>query len=110
MIDWTRVKELRDEVGADDFQEVVDLFLEEVEEVAARVKVTSDQTTLEGDLHFLKGSALSLGFRDFANLCQNGETASSQGKAGDVDVPNILASYDASKVVFLSKLPSVLAT
>ena len=110
MIDWTRVKELRDEVGADDFQEVVDLFLEEVEEVAARVKVTSDQTTLEGDLHFLKGSALSLGFSDFANLCQDGETAFAQGKAGDVDVPNILASYDASKVVFLSKLPGVLAT
>ena len=30
MIDWQRVNELRDEVGAEDFEEVVDLFLEEV--------------------------------------------------------------------------------
>ena len=27
MIDWDRVSELRDEVGADDFDEVVDLLL-----------------------------------------------------------------------------------
>ena len=33
MIDWSRVNELRDEVGAEDFEEVVELFLEEVEEV-----------------------------------------------------------------------------
>ena len=32
MIDWTRVSELRDEVGAEDFDEVVELFLEEVDE------------------------------------------------------------------------------
>ena len=30
MIDWPRVKELKDEIGAEDFGEVVDLFLEEV--------------------------------------------------------------------------------
>ena len=29
MIDWARVSELRDEVGAEDFDEVVELFLEE---------------------------------------------------------------------------------
>ena len=33
MIDWKRVRELRDEIGEEDFSEVVDLFLEEVEEV-----------------------------------------------------------------------------
>jgi HPt (histidine-containing phosphotransfer) domain-containing protein len=110
MIDWMRVKELRDEVGAEDFDEVVDLFLEEVEEVTERMKTTFDLTTLEGDLHFLKGSALSIGFSEFASLCQGGETASGQGHAGDVDVGAILTSYDASKVIFLNELPGVLAT
>ena len=32
MIDWTKVAELRDEVGAQGFDEVIDLFLDEVEE------------------------------------------------------------------------------
>jgi hypothetical protein len=30
MIDWDRVQELRDEIGAEAFGEVVELFLEEV--------------------------------------------------------------------------------
>ena len=33
MIDWARVSELRDEVGPEDFEEVLHLFLEEVEDV-----------------------------------------------------------------------------
>jgi len=110
MINWARVKELCDEVGSEDFDEVVDLFLEEVDEVTDRLKSALDPPTLEADLHFLKGSALSLGFSDFAALCQDGETASAQGKSGDVDVAAILSSYDASKVVFLNELPEVMAS
>ena len=37
MIDWTRVDELRNEVGNDDFLEVAELFLEEVDEVISRL-------------------------------------------------------------------------
>ncbi|MGJ8615953.1 MAG: Hpt domain-containing protein [Sulfitobacter sp.] len=110
MINWTRVKELRDEIGPEDFDEVVDLFLEEVDEVTDRLKSALDPSTLEADLHFLKGSALSLGFSDFAALCQNGETTSGQGKFSDVDIVTILSSYDASKVVFLNQLPQVMAS
>lgn len=109
MIDWTRVTELCEEVGADDLDEVVDLFFEEVEEVTDRIKTTPDLTTLEADLHFLKGSALSLGFSDFAEQCQQGETASASGHASKVDVPTILKSYDASKAMFLNDLPRMLA-
>ena len=32
MIDWDRVQELREEVGAEEFAEVIELFLEEVDE------------------------------------------------------------------------------
>ena len=55
MISWERVNELRNEIGAEDFQEVVELFLEEVEEVIERLRQTPDPTSYEADLHFLKG-------------------------------------------------------
>ena len=32
MIDWERVRELRSEIGADDFAEVVEMFLSEADE------------------------------------------------------------------------------
>ena len=47
MIDWPRVKELREEVGAEGFGEVVDLFIEEVEEVISKLGENLDRTQLE---------------------------------------------------------------
>lgn len=104
MIDWERVTELQDEIGIEDFDEVVDLFLDEVEEVIERLRTGPDLTSLEEDLHFLKGGALNLGFRAFSVLCQAGETAAANGKADTVDVPKILVSFADSKVVFEQKL------
>lgn len=109
MIDWPRVNELRDEVGAEDFDEVVDLFLEEVEEVIDRLRELTDRSELEQDLHFLKGSALSLGFQNFSDLCQTGERLSAEGEAASVDVTEIVKSFDLSKTVFMSDLQNNLA-
>ena len=109
MIDWNRISTLRDEVGAEDFDEVVELFLDEVEEVIERLRATPDPGTLEGDLHFLKGSALSLGFVDFSTLCQQGETRSAAGAAATVDLAEILDCYEASKKVFVAELPTAFA-
>ena len=109
MIDWNRIAVLRDEVGAEDFDEVVELFLDEVEEVITRLRSGVDFGSLEGDLHFLKGSALSLGFEAFSTLCQQGETRSAAGEAEAVDVAEILRSFDASKEVFIAELPSAFA-
>lgn len=108
MIDWERVNTLRDEVGADDFDEVVELFLDEVEEVVARLTAAPDLTTLEEDLHFLKGSALGLGFRSFSGLCQAGETLSASGNAASVDLPEILQNYADSKAQFQTKMQDAL--
>ena len=106
MIDWPRVKELREEVGAEDFGEVVELFLEEVEEVITKLGETTNRAQLEQDLHFLKGSALSLGFQAFSSLCHDGEQKSAQGGAETVDVPAIIAEYQTSKTTFISELPT----
>lgn len=109
MIDWPRVNELRDEVGPEDFEEVVQLFLEEVDEVIFRLKANTTRSTLEDDLHFLKGSALSLGFRAFSNLCQEGERQSASGGADGVGLGEIFVVYDRSKQEFLTQLSDKLA-
>jgi len=103
MIDWNRVAELRDEVGAEDLDEVVEIFLEEVEEVIARLKATPDIARYEEDLHFLKGSALNLGFVAFSDLCQDGEKAAANGQAEEIEMADVFRVYAASKTEFLAK-------
>lgn len=109
MIDWIKVRELRDDVGAEDFDEVVELFLEEVQETIDKLTAGVDPTCLEEDLHFLKGSALNLGFSDFSRLCQTGEKMSGEGQAANVDVAAILSTYAASKAAFLAEMTRQLA-
>ncbi len=105
MIDWERVADLRAEVGEDDFAEVVELFLEEVEGVIDRLRTDPQADQYEADLHFLKGSALNLGFRAFSRLCQIGEKQATSGHAGEVDLAAVLSAYEASKQEFLLNLP-----
>jgi HPt (histidine-containing phosphotransfer) domain-containing protein len=109
MIDWAKVGELRDEIGVEDFTDVVELFLQEVDEAIAGLGAATASTPLEAQLHFLKGSALNLGFRSFAQMCLEGESVASSGDASGVDVPAILACYNASREVFLAELDARLA-
>lgn len=109
MIDWTRVKALRDEVGAEDFEEVVELFIEEVDEVVDRLRAGADPASLEEDMHFLKGSALNLGFSDFAALCEAGELAARAGDAESIDLGAVLSAYAASRTVFLDERAAQIA-
>ena len=99
MIDWARVNELREEIGAEDFIEVVDLFLEEADEVVGRFGDLRDDE-VGAAMHFLKGMALNLGFSAFAQLCQRGEA----GGAGSVARSDLVASYLASKQAFDAEL------
>ena len=108
MIDWARVRELRDEIGADDFDEVVALFLEEADEVMTRISPALGAKSMEADLHFLKGAALNLGFAQFAGLCQDGERRAAGGEAG-VDIAPVRQSYADSKIALGLGLASSLA-
>jgi HPt (histidine-containing phosphotransfer) domain-containing protein len=105
MIDWNRVTQLRDEIGAEDFDEVVEIFLEEVEEEIAELRANPAPETLEAKLHFLKGSALNLGFDDFSKLCKDGEVSAARGDASDIDLAHIVETYTSSKTEFLGELP-----
>lgn len=106
MINWSRVEELRDEIGSEDFAEIVEIFLEEVEETIAIISGEVPQDKIEGHLHFLKGSALNLGFEEFSTLCQAGETAANKGAFDIIDLPAVVTSYEGSKAEFLNALSS----
>lgn len=106
MIDWDRVAELRDEIGPDDFDEIVDAFLTEVEGTLAELPDTAGKPPeIEAKLHYLKGSALNLGFNTLSDLCQTGETAAKHGSA-DIDLDAVAAVYRDSRDIFLRELPS----
>lgn len=109
MIDWNRVEVLKNEVGSEDFGEIVDLFLEEVESAIAELSESTDRSGLGDNLHFLKGSALSVGFARFSDLCQAGETAAEKGQADQIDLDELLKAYQDSKKIFLEELPQFLA-
>ncbi len=100
MISWTRVNELREEIGEEDFAEVADMFMEEVEAVIVRLKAGPALETLEEELHSLKGSALNLGFERLSNLCQIGEQQAAAGETGAIALGEIYETYEQSKRAF----------
>ncbi len=109
MINWDRVNGLRDEIGAEDFAEVVALFLEETDEVAAKLPSCMEAAEQESALHFLKGSALNLGFGDLAQLCQEGERRAAAGDAS-LDAQAVIQCYEASKTAFEAGLDQATST
>ncbi len=100
MIDLDRVQQLRDEIGEEDFREVADLFLAEIDEVVARLESAPDPATYEADLHFIKSSSLNLGFRKLSELCQHGERAAADGDGASIALAPILSAYRDSKAAF----------
>ncbi len=104
MINWNRVSELRDEVGQEDFDEVVELFLDEVETAIANLGDELDADALASLLHFLKGSALNLGFEKFAKLCAAREKSASNGQNDKCDLEEIRQCYQSSRTEFITQL------
>jgi histidine phosphotransfer protein HptB len=101
MIDWKRVDELREEIGADGFAEVADMFLEEADQAVRTLVAGLPPDQVEGQLHFLKGSALNLGLSDLAAICQDGERKAAAGLGGSVDLAEVARVYQHSRQVLL---------
>ena len=99
MIDWDRVRELRSEIGPEDFDEVVSLFLEEAGEAIARLSVGNGAKALAADLHFLKGAALNLGYASLSGLCQDGERRAGLGDLS-VDLDAVRLAYSTCRAEF----------
>ncbi|PZX18954.1 Hpt domain-containing protein [Palleronia aestuarii] len=93
MLDCTRIAMLRDDFGEEGFAEVIEIFAEETRPVIAGLPGSTD---LAADLHFIKGGAENMGFRELSLLCKRGEQAVRQG--GDVQIDAIVECFDASLV------------
>ncbi|NDD42898.1 MAG: Hpt domain-containing protein [Rhodobacteraceae bacterium] len=78
------------------------MFLEEVDEAIAALRDLMDLSKLEPQCHFLKGSALNIGFREFANLRQAGEAAAAAGLGEDVEIAAIVQSYVEAREVCIN--------
>ena len=57
----------------------------------------------EVDLHFLKGSALNLGFTDLGTLCHAGEERAARGLLDGSKLAAIVDAYHASREVLRSR-------
>lgn len=100
MIDWTRVSELRNEIGPEDFAEVAELFLMEVEDTLSRLnRAENTASDMQDLMHFLKGSALNLGFSDLSDICSRAESAAAQGEL-TVDIAQLNSLYRQSRSLF----------
>lgn len=108
MIDWDRARELRAEIGADDFEEVAAMFLDEADEAVARLTPGLTAKAIEADLHFLKGAALNLGFTTLSGLCQEGERRAASGDT-NVDLDAVRRVYLDSKSAFATGLTQAFA-
>ncbi|NNK79166.1 MAG: Hpt domain-containing protein [Litoreibacter sp.] len=96
MVNWVRIGELRSDFGDDDFNEIISLFLSEVEERLSSLH-RDDVAKLKEDLHFLKGSAANLGFDTFKATCSRLESDPSA-----VDLVDLRRVYESSKSEFLA--------
>ena len=93
MLDLDQLETLQAEIGADGYAEVADLLVCEIADGITALGTQPTGADLSAQFHYLKGSALNLGFRDFAALCAQGE----QGEQGlPVDTAALQQVFDAS--------------
>lgn len=109
MIDWTQARMLQQEIGTEQFEEVVRLFLDEMELLMERLDHAEGATQLQEVLHALKGSALTLGFAHFAELCAAAERHASLGQTIKVDKAGITSAYRQSHPEFITGLKALAA-
>lgn len=99
MINWSRVTELQEDLGVEDFEEITSLFLEEVEEKLGTL-INKESDSIADDLHFIKGSAANLGFEELRALCEHMEN-----DMNTAPVEDLVAVYQQSKIVFFKGIP-----
>lgn len=106
MIDRVRLTELKDEIGEEDFGEVAEIFLEEMNETLSAL-CANPAAISAAAFHGLRGSASNLGFTAFATACSNAEIACRNGE--DVDMAPLEALFQASVAAAGDELPAMAA-
>lgn len=96
MINWDRIRELRDEVGEDELGEVIELFCEEVEEVLGLLEQTARED-LPSRLHFLKGSMMNIGLDKVSAICRSEESRLKAHSSAQPNFAAIRSAYEHAK-------------
>lgn len=104
MINWNRINDLTNDIGAENIDEVIEVFLEEVEDVLATLKADCSMNDLRHARHFLRGSAMNLGFDELGKLCTSEDPAGFTNVETAAFIGKMKSVYDASKTEFLSGL------
>jgi len=107
-VDWTRLRELREEIGDAEFAEVVDLFLAEADAMIDGLAGMAP-SGYEAALHALKGAATNLGLTGLAALCAGGERLAASGRPGEVRIAGVLTAYAAARAALVSGLGTLRA-
>lgn len=106
MIDWDYVKQLEADIGTAEFNNVVALFLDEVDsEVELLRTAVASADTLKSKMHFLKGSAYYLGFTEFGDICTRNEILAGTGSPEKIDLARLIAVYEQARLQFLKDAP-----
>ncbi|WOI55959.1 Hpt domain-containing protein [Palleronia sp. LCG004] len=83
MIDWTQLDDLQEQLGSDGLLEIIDIFIEETAPVIERLD--PDSAGIGADLHFVKGGASNVGFKNLVRQCEIGEAQARAGTRVDPD-------------------------
>ena len=100
MIDWTRISALEDELGQDEMPAIVSVFLEEVGEALDGLAAPT-----EADMHFIKGSAATLGLADLTRISSEGEIRLRQNPLAEIAVGELHRAFEIEKRELLTKFP-----
>ena len=82
-VDLDRLASLRDDIGAEDFADVVLLFFAEIGDKLEQMHKDSATLTAD-DFHFLRGSAANLGFTAMVAACERAEADCAIGRTPDL--------------------------
>ncbi|MEM1387828.1 MAG: Hpt domain-containing protein [Pseudomonadota bacterium] len=104
MIDWDRADELLREIGEEDFAEVADVFIDELNDVLGSLTADQDHAEIQQSMHFIKGCALNIGFERLAELASQAERcAANEQETGYVDLNALRDVFQRSKTAFASR-------
>jgi histidine phosphotransfer protein HptB len=101
MIDWARVADLHGEIGDDAFAEVLELFVQEVDEGLERLRNAETAPARMAEFHFLKGAALNLGLTELAACCSRGEVMAGQGQDTDAELAKVATGFPKANAILM---------
>jgi HPt (histidine-containing phosphotransfer) domain-containing protein len=104
MIDWERVRILHEDLGEEGFAAVVALYFEETDAAFDRLAAAPTARETEQAFHFLRSSALNMGFARLADICARAERQAAAGNATGEDAEAARTAYAAARTEFLADL------